>query len=160
MKNIILITFLFFFYSCGYTTVYKNIGNQDFQVIITDMQGDRQMNNLIKNQINLYSNKDSLNKIDVEVETEYQKIILTKDSTGIITDYELSVITTFIIHFNENSKKTTFDETINIKKRSDTFEQDAYENNIKINFASSIREKLILRISSIKVNVLEQQTTK
>ena len=160
MKNIILITFLFFFYSCGYTTVYKNIGNQDFQVIITDMQGDRQMNNLIKNQINLYSNKDSLNKIDVEVETEYQKIILTKDSTGIITDYELSVITTFIIHFNENSKKTTFDETINIKKRSDTFEQDAYENNIKINFASSIREKLILKISSIKVNVLEQQTTK
>tara|TARA_Y100000389_G_scaffold159978_1_gene161984 strand:+ start:388 stop:867 length:480 start_codon:yes stop_codon:yes gene_type:complete len=150
MKNIILITFLFFFYSCGYTTVYKNIGNQDFQVIITDMQGDRQMNNLIKNQINLYSNKDSLNKIDVEVETEYQKIILTKDSTGIITDYELSVITTFIIHFNENSKKTTFDETINIKKRSDTFEQDAYENNIKINFASSIREKLISEIMTLQ----------
>ena len=150
MKNIILIIFLFFIYSCGYTTVFKNVGDQDFQIIITDMQGDRKMNNLIKNEINLYSNKDSINKFDVRVETEYEKLILTKDSAGLITDYELSINSMFIIYFNEKSKKVTFDETINIKNRSDTFEQDSYENNIKINFASSIREKLISEIITLQ----------
>jgi hypothetical protein len=42
----------------------------------------------------------------------------------------------------------TFSESINIKDQADTFEQDSYEKNIKRNFASSIREKLISKISS------------
>ena len=150
MKNIILISILFFIYSCGYTSVYKNLQDQDFQLTITDLQGDRDMNNLIKNEINLYSNKDSINKFDLIVETEYEKLVLTKDSAGLVTDYELSVNSTFIIYFNEKSKKVTFDETINIKNRTDTFEQDSYERNIKRNFASSLREKLISEILTLK----------
>ena len=46
MKNIILITFLFFVCGCGYTSIYKNLGNQDFQIIITEIEGDRDMNSL------------------------------------------------------------------------------------------------------------------
>ena len=160
MKNLILITFLFIVSGCGYTSVYKNLENQDLQITITKMQGDREMNNLIKNEINLYSNKESINKFDLEIETEFEKLVLTKDSAGVITDYELSTNSIFTINFNDKTQKITFNETINIKNRTDTFEQDEYERNIKRNFASSIREKLILRISSIKVNVLEQQTTK
>ena len=150
MKNIFLISFLFFIYSCGYTTVYKNLGDQDFQIIIIDMRGDRQMNNLIKNEINLYSNKDSINKFNIEVDTKYDKSVLTKNSAGVITDYELSVNSIFTVYFDQKSKKFTFSETINIKNRTDTFEQDSYERNIKRNFASSIREKLISEIITIK----------
>ena len=150
MKNIFLISFLFFIYNCGYTSVYKNIGNQDLQIIITDMQGDREMNNLIKNQINLYSNKDSINKFNVTIKTKYEKLVLTKDSTGSVTDYELTTDSTFLIYFNEKFKKVTFSESMNVKNRSDTFEQDSYEKNIKRNFASSIREKLISNIITLQ----------
>ena len=162
MKNIILITFLFIIYGCGYTSVYKNFGNQDIQIIVTKMQGDREMNNLIKNQIKLYSNKESVNIFDIEIETEFEKLVLTKNSAGAITDYVVSADAEFTIYSNDKAQKTTFNfnETINIKNRDDTFEQDAYERNIKRNFASSLREKLILNIASIKVNVLEQKTTK
>ena len=142
MKNIFLISFLFFIYSCGYTSVYKNLEEQDFQITITDLQGDRDMNNLIKNEINLYSNKDSINK--------FNESVLTKNSAGLVTDYELSVNSTFIVYFDQKSKKFTFSETINIKKRTDTFEQDSYERNIKRNFASSLREKLISEILTLK----------
>ena len=150
MKNIFLISFLFFIYSCGYTSVYKNLEEQDFQITITDLQGDRDMNNLIKNEINLYSNKDSINKFNVKIDTEYNKSVLTKNSAGLVTDYELSVNSTFIVYFDQKSKKFTFSETINIKKRTDTFEQDSYERNIKRNFASSLREKLISEILTLK----------
>jgi hypothetical protein len=150
MKNIILISLLFFIYSCGYTSVYKNLQNQDFNLIITDLQGDRDMNNLIKNQINLYSNKDSINKFNIEIDTKYDKSVLTKDSAGLVTDYELSVNSTFTVYFDQKSKKLTFSETINIKNRTDTFEQDAYERNIKKNFASSFRDKLISEILTLK----------
>ena len=150
MKNIILITFLFLIYNCGYTSVYKNLGEQDFQLILTEVQGDRDMGNLIKNEIDLYSNNNSINIFNITADIKYEKSVLTKDATGTVTDYELSVNSAFVIYFSEKSKKVTFSETISIKNQTDSFEQDSYEKNIKRNFASSIREKLISEIITIR----------
>ena len=150
MKNTIFIIFLFFIYSCGYTSVYKNTKDQNFQIRVTEMQGDREMNNLIKNEIKLYSNRDSLNIFDIAVNTSYSKRVLVKDDAGKITDYELSTSSSFTIYFNEKVKKISFSETINISNQTDTFDQDMYERDIKRNFASSIREKLISEIINIK----------
>ena len=150
MKKTFLITFLFFIYSCGYTSVYKNLGNQDFQIIITEMLGDKKMNNLIKNEINLYANRNPINSFDVTIDTKYEKLIIAKNTSGVATDYQLSVDSKFTIYFNEKSKKITLSESINIKNQTDTFDQDLYEKNIKINFASTIREKLISEIINLK----------
>ena len=150
MKKIILIIFLFFIYNCGYTSVYKNLEKKDFEIIIVKMKGDRVMNNLIQNEINMYSNKDSVNKFNIIINTVYEKNILTKDNSGGITDYTLNVSSVFTINNEEKTKNVTLSETINIKNRTDSFEQDLYEKNIKRNFASSIREKLISEILTIK----------
>ena len=150
MKNIILITFLFFVCGCGYTSVYKNLKNQDFQIIITEIEGDRDMNSYIKNQIDLYSNKNSINKFNVTIITEYNKEELAKNTSGSVTDYKLSAKSIFTIYFNEKSKRVIFNESINIKNQTNNFEQDSYEKNIKINFASSLREKMISEILSLK----------
>ena len=150
MKNIIIITFLFFVCGCGYTSVYKNLKNQDFQIIITEIEGDRDMNSYIKNQIDLYSNKNSINKFNVTIITEYNKEELAKNTSGSVTDYKLSAKSIFTIYFNEKSKRVIFNESINIKNQTNNFEQDSYEKNIKINFASSLREKMISEILSLK----------
>lgn len=150
MKNIFLITLLVFIYSCGYTSVYKNLERQDIIIVVTETKGDREMNNLIKNEINLYSNKNSLNKFEITLDTDFKKSIIAKNTSGTATDYELSTISEFIIYYNEKSKKITFNESINIKNKTDTFEQDLYENNIKRNFASTIREKLMSEIMNLK----------
>ena len=150
MKNIILITFLFFVCGCGYTSVYKNLKNQDFQIIITEIEGDRDMNNYIKNQIDLYSNKNSINKFNVTIITEYNKEELAKNTSGSVTDYKLSAKSIFTIYFKEKSKKVILNESINIKNQTNNFEQDSYEKNIKINFASSLKEKMISEILSLK----------
>jgi hypothetical protein len=148
MRSIILIIFLFLIYGCGYTSVYKNLNNKNLQINITEMQGDKEMNNFIKNELNVYSNNNSINLFKITVTTKFEKIALTKDSTGVITDYKLSTESKFSISFNNQVQLETFSETINIKDQADTFEQDSYEKNIKKNFASSIREKLISKISS------------
>lgn len=150
MKKFVLIIFLLFIYNCGYTSVYKDLEKQDFKIISIKMVGDRVMNNFIKNEINLYSNKNSLNIYNITVDTKYEKNVLTKDSSGAVTDYELTVNSTFLINYNEKSKSAVIVETINIKNRTDSFEQDLYEENIKRNFASSIREKLISEILTLR----------
>ena len=150
LKNIFLITFLFFINSCGYTSVYKNSENQDFQITVSKTQGDRELNNLIKNEINLYSNKNSINKFDIVLNTNYEKLVLAKNVNGKITDYKLSANSSITIYFNEMSYKKNFSEAINIKNQTNTFEQNLYEKNILRNFASSIREKLLLEIINLK----------
>ena len=146
MRNLTLIILLLFLSSCGYSSIYKNQQSLDFQLNIIGTEGDYEMNNLISNEIKLNSNKDSQNIYDINIDTDYKKDILTKNSSGVITDYNLSVVSVFSINLKNKNETFKFEENINIKNQSDIFEQNTYEKNIKRNFASSIREKLMSAI--------------
>jgi hypothetical protein len=152
MKNIILIFFLLFLYSCGYTSVYKNQKSQDFQINIIEMTGDIEINNLIKNELKFYSNRNSNNKYDISINSEYQKIIISKNSAGVATDYKILVDTKISINLNNKNNILNFSENINIKSNSNSFEQNNYERNIKKNFASSIKNKFIIKIFNLDDN--------
>ena len=150
MKNIILILFLFFLNNCGYTSVYKNQKSQDFQISIIEMTGDDEINNLIKNELKFYSNRNSNIKYNISINSNYQKIIVSKNSAGVATDYKLIAET--IISFDQEGKNNilNFNENINIKSNSNSYEQNNYEKSIKKNFASSISNKFIIKILNKK----------
>ena len=152
MKNIILISFLLFIYSCGYTSVYKNQNSNDFQINIVEMQGDSGINNMIKNELKFYSNKNSVNKYDISINSDYQKIIISKNSAGVATDYKLLVDAKITVNLNNKNNVFNFSESINMKSNSNSFEQNNYERNLKKNFASSIRDKFIIKISNLDDN--------
>ena len=146
MKNIAILTFVLFLSHCGYSSIYKNQQSLDFQFNIIKTEGDNEMNSLIKNEIKLYTNTDSQKIYNIKINTDYKKKVLTKNSSGVITDYNLSVVSIFSINLKNKNKTFKFEENINIKSQTDTFEQNTYEKNTKRNFASSIREKLITAI--------------
>ena len=152
MKNIILISFLLFIYSCGYTSVYKNQNSNNFQINIVEMQGDNDINNMIKNELKFYSNRNSEKKYDISINSDYQKIIISKNSAGVATDYKLLVDTKITINFNNKTNIFNFSENINMKSNSNSFEQNNYERNLKKNFASSIRDKFIVKIFDLDDN--------
>ncbi len=152
MRNIILIFCLIFLCSCGYTSIYKNQKSQDFQINIIEMVGDNEFNNLFRNELGLYSKTDSNKKYDILIKSKYQKIIVSKNSSGIATNYKILVNTTININLNKETKKLEFNESINIKNNSNSFEQNRYERNIKRNFASSIREKFLIKILNLNDN--------
>ena len=152
MKNIAILTFILFLSHCGYSSIYKNQRSLDFQLNIIETKGSYEMNNFIQNEIKLYSNTDSLNVYDIKIDTNYEKEVLTKNSSGVITDYNLTTKSKVSINLKDETKIFEFEESINIKNQTDTFEQNIYEKNIKRNFASSIREKLISTIMSLNDN--------
>ena len=152
MKNIILISFLLFIYSCGYTSVYKTQKSKDFQINIIEMSGDNEFNNLIKNELRMYSNENSENKFDISIDSVYQKTTISKNSEGVAIDYKLSANTAISINFYDKVKTLEFEESINIKNSSNSFDQNVYERNIKKNFASSIREKFISKVFDLNDN--------
>ena len=146
MKNLILILLLFLLNSCGYTSIYKNQKSQNLQINIIETTGDKEINNLIKNELKFYSNKESNIKYNISINSKYQKIIISKNSVWEATDYNLLVNT--IISFNKEGENNTlkFNENINMKRNSNSFEQNDYEKSIKKNFASSITDKFIIKI--------------
>ena len=150
MKNVILILFLFFLNNCGYTSVYKNQNSQDFQIKVINMTGDNEINNLIKNELKFYSNRNSNIKYNISINSNYQKIIVSKNSAGVATDYKLIAET--VISFDKEGKNNilNFNENINIKSNSNFNEQNNYEKSIKKNFASSISNKFIIKILNKK----------
>jgi len=149
MRNFFII-FLFLFLShCGYTAVYKGIENQDIRISITSMQGDTHLNNLVKNQLAKYSKNDSDKIYNLIINTEYEKIILSKDKTGKATNLNLSATVNFRINFNQKNYNLSFNESLNIENSSDSYEQRNYENIIKNNFIQSIVNKLTVRLGNL-----------
>ena len=142
MKKIIII-FIFLLYGCGYSSVYKNQENKDILITIVDMQGDNILNNSLKNQLTIASNKETKNIFNISLITDYEKTIVSKDTTGIATDYKLQTTVNFIVTKNEIKKKFILSESLDIKNEGENFEQTSYENSIKRNFAISIKDKLI-----------------
>ena len=142
----ISILLLVLLYSCGYSSVYKNNDSIDYNIIVTEMTGDITINNLIKNELEIYSNKNSENIYSFKLNTSYSKKIKSKNSSGIASNYELI----FSANFNTNSETISFEEKFIIKNMSDSIEQRNYENIIKKNFAALIKEKLLIKLLNLK----------
>jgi len=148
MKKFYILLILIFVYSCGYTSLYKEM-QEDLNINILNVKGDFELNNYIKNDLKIASNKNSTNIYKINFETEFKKIILAKDATGNATDYSLDMTVKFIIT-SKNNQEIVYKENFKIKKNDDNFAQSNYEKEIKRNFSKSIREKLILEL--IKIN--------
>jgi len=150
MKKKLLIFLLIFLTNCGYTPIYQNIKSSDLSINIVSTNGNEEMNSLIKNELELYFNKESKNKYDVSINTNYDKKIISKNTSGAISSYQLLVETNFTIITKDKKNNFLFTEKINIENNPDSFAQNSYEDIIKRNFASSIREKLIMKLSNYK----------
>ena len=151
MKKIFINLFILLILSnCGYSPIYIKKEMNSFNVDINEIVGDRLINNLISNQLNLSEDKLSANKITLNINTTYKKIINSKDATGAAASYELSVITKLNVSNKNNNKNFQFEERFIMDKNENLIDEKNYERTIKQSFASSIASKIILELNSFK----------
>ena len=149
-KNLIFIILLIFLSNCGYSKVYNNNSDTEIKITLLEMEGNREINNKINSGLKKYYSNESENQFEIKINTILNKEIISKDATGKITNYELQAVSNFQISYNGKNINASFQEKLNIKNIEDSFEQRKYENVVKNNFASSIREKLILKLKTLK----------
>ena len=148
MKNLLIFLFIFLF-GCEYTPIYKSNNSNDRKIEILEMQGDDKINQLIKNELKIYSKDKSQKKYEIIIKTDFGKSTISKDASGTITNYQIFVKANFEIKYENKIKNVSFEEKFNIKKTLNSFEQKKYENTIILNFAESIKDKLILKLLSL-----------
>ena len=139
-KNIIFISLIFFLTNCGFTPIYFENTDLNFSIEKVNYTGDRDLNNFLKTNLIKYKNEKSDNKIYIEANSTYKKIILSKDGTGEITSYQLEAEVIFSIM--PLNKKIEIKEKKIMESNNDKFEEARYERSIKQKFAFSISEKL------------------
>ena len=144
-KNIIILFIIFFLTNCGFTPIYLKNNNINFSIEQIEYTGDRDFNNFLKVNLNKYKNEKNDNKIFLNVDSKYEKIILSKDNAGKVTSYRLEIEATFII--KSIDKKIRISEKKIIDSRDDKFEEARYEKSIKQSFAYSISKKLISELN-------------
>ena len=143
-KNIIFLSLIFFLTNCGFTPVYLKNTDVNFSVEQVNYTGDRELNNFLKTNLNKLKNEKNDNKIYIEANSIYKKIVLSKDSAGEITNYQLEAEVIFLI--KPLNKKIKITEKKIMDSMDDKLEEDRYERTIKQNFASSISNKLSLEL--------------
>ena len=146
-KILPLIFILNFLSSCEYKPIYSSSNKANYRIIITDLSGDKKLNKYIVENLERNSQKNSVEIISIKINSKYSREVLAKNTLGTTTDYQARAFTEFEINKNEIIEKLVIDEKFNYQKISDSYEEKSYEQTIKSNLASSISQKLILRLS-------------
>ncbi len=151
MKKIIFnILIIFFLSNCGFSPIYLQENNVDYNVQVVNVEGDRLINSLIVSQLNRSNNEASINKINIDINTEYKKTINSKDATGAAASYELVSKTLLNITKNNKTERLVVTKKFIMDKNDNSFDQDNYEKTIKETFASSIVEQLRYKLNSLE----------
>ena len=132
---------------CEYKPVFSNQNKVNYKIIVTNVTGDKEINNFIATMIKRNSEESSNKILNVSFDTKYTKNILAKNAAGRITDYQVNVITKFTIQKENNYENFSINEKFNFKKMTDMYEEKNYERTIRKNLANSISQKLILKLA-------------
>ena len=149
-KILTLVFILNFLSSCEYKPIYSSSNKSNYQIIITDFSGDKKLNKYIVENLKRNNQKNSDKIISIKINSKYSREILAKNTLGSTTDYQARAITKFEINKNEIIEHLVVEEKFNYQKISDSYEEKSYEQTLKRNLASSISQKLILRLSTTK----------
>ena len=150
-KKILTLFFILnFLSSCEYKPIYSNSNKSNYQIIITELSGDKTLNKYIVRNLKRNSQKNSVEIISIKINSEYSRKILAKNTLGSTTDYQARAISIFEINKNEITEKMVVEEKFNYQRISDSYEEKSYEQTIKSNLASSISQRLILKLSIIE----------
>ncbi|MDA7544783.1 hypothetical protein N8738_00215 [Candidatus Pelagibacter sp.] len=144
-KSIILVSIIFLLTQCGFNPIHLKNKNLNFSIEQISYTGDRELNNFLKTNLDQYKNEKVDNKIYIEANSIYKKIILSKDKTGKVTNYQLEAEVIFLI--KPLNKKINITEKKIVDSKDDKFEETRNERSVKQSFASAISQKILLELT-------------
>ena len=143
-KNIIiLILSAFVITSCGYKSIYSS-KNLNFNILEFEVEDKTKISRKIKNNLDSYKKNDSNNFYSIKINSKKNINIISKDSEGNPSNFEMTIISEITILNGEKIvKNKVFSESFNYKNSSNKFDLKQYEKNIEENLTNEILENII-----------------
>ena len=148
LKKIITTLGLFLLLSCGYEPIHskKQINsNYNFSINTINYTGDKQANQILKNKIKKILNKEKKSPgLNLNLNSRIEKVVTSKDKKGNPIRFSIEIIINLEVFENGISKgKTNFKEKFEYNNKSNKFDLNQYEKNIKDNLISKLSNEII-----------------
>tara|TARA_B110000967_G_scaffold191309_1_gene216844 strand:+ start:1288 stop:1740 length:453 start_codon:yes stop_codon:yes gene_type:complete len=150
MKKIIatLLTFIIFT-SCGYTPIYSN-KNFDFKLKNIISSKDNQLNSNVEKKLLVFSNQESQKIISLKIDVQRKINILTKDSKGDPSRYEMIIDIKLETTYGQNQNVIrSFQEKFNYNTNSNKFELNQYEKEVENLLINKNIDRIIAYLSKV-----------
>ena len=140
--NYLILSF-FFIVSCGYQPLYSNKAT-NFYIYKINSFGDKKINKALINKLEIYRDKNSNKKIELEINSKINKTTTSKDTKGNPKTFRIEIISQIkVIKEEKINLDKIFSKYTNYNNSSKKFELKQYEENIKINLIDKISEDII-----------------
>jgi len=144
MKKIIIIIIVsFILNNCGYTPIYS-VKENNFYIKKIFQKETSKLNNKISNNIKLFSNQNSTNIFQIEINSNKEIEIIQKDNKGEPSKFKMTIFVTINI-FNKNdyelNKTKVFTSNFNYNNIDNKFSLKKYEKEIENILVNKIVEK-------------------
>ena len=146
LKSLILLIFIS---NCGYSIVHKDIEKRNIDVKIMDTRGNTNINAKLVKKLKKLSNNNAENSIEVNINSIYQKQIISRTSTGSVDDYKIILTVNYNILVNKNIQTINFQQEFKLKNTDESFERQKNEAILIDDFISSSINELFLQISNM-----------
>ena len=140
--NYLILSF-FFIVSCGYQPLYSN-KEINFYIYKINSFGDEKINKALINKLELYKDKNSNKRIELEINSKINKTTTSKDTKGNPKTFRIEIISQIkVIEGEKINLDKIFSKSSNYNNSSKKFELRQYEENLKINLIDKISEDII-----------------
>ena len=152
LKIYLILLLVILITGCSYKPILSK-QNYDFSVEKVELNGDKEVNYIIKERLINLKKQNTKNKYYVQIETSKIKNIISNDSKGDPSKLEIIISSTFQI---SNSEKLLITRNVKMKNiynnNSDKLKLKEYESIIINNLSQRISDSLISTIVNINDN--------
>ena len=129
--------------NCGYQPIYVAKKN-NFKIESIEIIKKDRLNSLIKNELKNISNKESINKIDLIIDSSKEIIISSKDTKGNAEILTMTVLVNLkIIEEKKIKAEKVFTKKFSYSNNSNKFSLNQYQKDIEKNLRDKIIENIV-----------------
>tara|TARA_B100001758_G_scaffold9742_1_gene7316 strand:+ start:27 stop:476 length:450 start_codon:yes stop_codon:yes gene_type:complete len=147
-KIIIIVIASFILNNCGYTPIYSS-KEKNFYIEKISQKNTSKLNSKIANNLKIFSNENSENIIEIEINSVKKIETTQKDNKGDPSRFQMTIVLN-INTIGENYNKTqSFSSSFNYSNNEDKFSLKQYEKEIENTLINKIVEKSVIYLSDL-----------
>ena len=155
LKKIITTLSFLLLLSCGYEPIYstKQINSNDnFSINTINYKGNNRVNQILKNKLKKILNKEKKSiELNLTLNSMVEKVVTSKDKKGNPIRFAIKIIIDLEVFESAILKnKRNFEEKFAYNNKSNKFDLNKYEKNIKDNLISELSTEIIKYLNSLR----------
>ena len=147
-KIIIIVIASFILNNCGYTPIYSS-KEKNFYIEKISKKNSSKLNSKFANNLKIFSNKNSKNIIEIEIDSVKKIETSQKDNKGDPSRFQMTIVLNINIISENYNKTKTFSSDFNYSNDSNKFSLKQYEKEIENTLINKIVEKSVIYLSDL-----------